>query len=104
MESLKFNSGGQWELIKATGPYSSPSGGISTPRAPNEPGNDFKAFRSTTGKLREDHDSKGELHGNPGNKRAPKQGLSPKNWGKPYQMLPSSKINSEPGGGPQDNT
>ena len=96
-EYLTFNSGSQWTLNKsAKPPYSSPEGGISTPRE-NEPGNDFKAYRSTTGQLTEDHDTKGELHGQPGNKRAPKQGQARRNWGKPANLLPSSAANSDPG-------
>ena len=98
MEYLTFNSGSQWELHKAAKPpYSSPEGGMSTPREQGESGNDFKAYRSTTGQLREDHGTKGLVHGNPNNKRAPKQAQARRNWGKPAQMLPSSAANSEPG-------
>ena len=98
MEYLTFNSGGQWTLEKSARPsYSSPEGGISTPRVQGEPGNDFKAYRSTTGQLREDHGQKGQMHGNPNNKSGPKKGLPAKHWGKPANMLPSSAANSEPG-------
>ena len=103
MEFLKIHPNGQWSLMEkqvsvaAKPPYTSPEGGVSTPREQNQPTADFRAYRSTTGQLREDHDTKGELHGNPGNKRAPKQGLPVKHWGKPAQMLPSSAANSEPG-------
>jgi hypothetical protein len=96
-EVLKFNKGGQWSLEKqAKPPYSSPEGGISTPRQ-GYAGDNFKAYRSTTGQLREDHDTKGELHGNPNNKRAPKQGLPIKHHGKPASLLPSAAANTNPG-------
>jgi len=98
MELLKIHPNGQWSLEKQ---YASPKaygdGGIETPRVQGEPDNDFRAYRSTTGQLREDHDTKGELHGQPGNKRAPKQGQSRRNWGKVPSMLPSSAANSDPG-------
>jgi len=98
MEWLTFNSGSQWTLNKsAKPPYSSPEGGISTPRIPNQPGNDFKAYQSTTGQLREDHGTKGSVHGNPGNKRAPKQGQARRNWGKPASLLPSAASSNDPG-------
>ena len=97
MEYLTFNSGSQWELHKAANPpYTSPEGGISTP-SQGYTSNNFRAYRSTVGQLREDHGTKGSVHGNPGNKRAPKQGQSRKNWGKPPMLLPSSAANSEPG-------
>jgi hypothetical protein len=98
MEHLSFNSGGQWTLHKsAKPPYSSPEGGQSTPRIQGEPGNDFRAYRSTVGQLRVDNDTKGELHGNPGNKRAPKQGMPLKHQGKPASLIPSSAANTNPG-------
>lgn len=97
-EFLTFSSLGQWTLNKsAKPPYSSPEGGQSTPRIQGEPDNDFRAYRSTTGQLREDHGTKGQLHGSPGNKRAPKQGLPTKLHGKPAQLLPSSAANNNPG-------
>ena len=97
MEYLTFNSGGQWALNKSRPPYSSPEGGISTPREQGEPGNDFRAYRSTTGQLREDHGQKGQVHGQPGNKRAPKQGQARRNWGKVPALLPSAAANTDPG-------
>jgi hypothetical protein len=97
MEYLTFNSGSQWTLCKAATPYASPEGGISTPRIQGEPGNAFRSYRSTNGQLREDNGTKGSVHGNPGNKRAPKQGMPLKHQGKPAQLLPSSAANSEPG-------
>jgi len=98
MEYLTFNSGSQWSLHKsAKSPYSSPEGGQSTPRIAGQPDNDFRAYRSTTGQLREDHGQKGLTHGNPGNKRAPKQGMPLKHQGKPATLLPSSAANTNPG-------
>ena len=92
MEYLSFNSAGQWSLHK-----SSPEGGISTPRDYSEPGNDFKAYSNVSGQLHEDHGQKGSIHGAPGNKRAPKQGKSPRNWAKPATRLPSAAANTDPG-------
>jgi hypothetical protein len=97
-EVLKIHANGQWTLIKsAKAPYTSPEGGISTPREQGEPDNDYKSYRSTTGQLREDHGTKGSIHGAPGNKRAPKQGQARRNWAKVPTMLPSAAEDSEPG-------
>ena len=99
MEFLKIHpQTGQWSLEKQyTPPRTTINGGVETPRVTNEPGNDFKAYHSTTGSLREDHGTKGSVHGNPGNKRAPKQGQARRNWGKPASMLPSAASSSDPG-------
>ena len=74
MELLKIHSNGQWELVKQYSPRHT-DGGIETRRVRNEPGNDFRAYRSTTGQLREDHGQKGSVHGNPGNKRADRKSV-----------------------------
>lgn len=100
MEYLTFNNAGQWTLNKsAKPPYSSPEGGISTPREQGEPNNDFRSYGSTTGQLHEDYGQRGSIHGAPGNKRAPKQGESKRNWGKPANLLPSAASYANPGVG-----
>ena len=100
MEFLKIHPNGQWELLdkQQYKPVSTnTSGGMESPRISSDKTNDFRAYRSTTGQLREDHGTKGQLHGNPGNKRAPKQGLPVQHQGKPPTLLPSSAANTDPG-------
>lgn len=100
MELLKIHANGQWELIKATKnqpTYSTPDDGQETPRIKGQRDYDTRTYRNTTGQLREDHGEKGKLHGNPGNSRAPKQGMSSRNWGKPAHLLPSAVTDRDPG-------
>ena len=99
MELLKIHPvTGQWSLEKQ---YTSPKvndGGMQSPAGEDSyAGARAKTYRSTTGSLREDHGQKGSVHGNPGNKRAPKQGLPAKYWGKPHSTISSAAVDAEPG-------
>jgi len=93
MEYLTFNSGSQWSLHKALQPE-----GQSSPRSEGlYPDADYKVYRNVTGQLHEDHGQKGSVHGNPGNKRAPKQGQARRNWGKPATAVRSLAADINPG-------
>ena len=96
-EVLKFNKGGQWELVKQASPPYSTNTDSESRSEQGYTGDKFRAYRSTTGQLTADYNTKGRLHGNPGNKRAPKQGQARRHWGKPTQNLPSAAANVNPG-------
>ncbi len=99
-ELLKIHPNGQWSLEKqAKPPYSSPEGGISSPRSEGlSPDADYKVYRhNVTGQLHEDHGQKGSVHGAPGNKRAPKQGTARRNWGKVPVPVRSAAADRDPG-------
>ena len=78
---LKFNSGGQWTLIKASE-------------------NDYKSYRGMhlQGQLPEDHGTKGQLH-NVGTVRAPRQNSKEKMQGKVPHRTSSSFEDRNPGEG-----
>lgn len=83
MEMLKFNSNGQWTLVKS------------------KDENDYKSYRSLNvqGQLPEDLGAKGQLH-NVGNSRPPRTSSKNKMKGKVPHHTTSATDDRNPGVGP----
>ena len=97
MEYLAFNSGGQWDLRKATNDN---DGTDKAPKSDYAPGSKpYKVFRGAalTGDLHEDHGQKGTLHDTNGGKRP--KAINWKNVGRPGKDNASVFTERNPGVG-----
>lgn len=86
MEFLKFNKGGQWELVKRNPEYA------------DSPDMDMMSYRSRAldGRLSEDHGQRGVLHNN-GNNRPPRQTSKPRMEGEVPTPIKSANRDRSPG-------